>query len=76
MSDIKLVPTQQLINEVLSRFDHALIVVKKIDNVGREMTFQQFRGHPDMNIGMCSGMIDHLNDQKKIRATPATLDQA
>lgn len=74
--DLKLVETETLMNEICSRFACTSIIVKKVDNHGRELTFRKFHGHPDINIGMCFEMIDHITNEKKRRATPIDMKES
>lgn len=62
--DIKLIPTEELMDELLNRFDHAVFIGRKeldLSETGEYYSLKKYRGSFHMNLGMLSSLTSYLN---------------
>lgn len=57
--DISLVPIEELYKELLSRFDHAVFMGKKINGIGSSAS-RRWIGDPHMAMGLCNDLSDEI----------------
>lgn len=64
MNDIKLLPTDDLINELLERFDHALFTGMQINinSQGEHITVRKWKGNYATTAGLASQVIHRINN--------------
>ncbi len=67
MSDLSLVPTDDLINEMLRRHDHLVMVGMKVTSAkGEFISFRRWIGNSSINIGLVE-TAKHLICQEEIQ---------
>lgn len=72
MSDLNLIPTQDLIHNLINRFDNAVFVGMQVAYEGKEtiLTRRKYKGNFAVCAGLCTQMIHIINNDERASAAP------